>query len=157
MLSSQFLQQLKIFQYRNHKISILFRIFNEHKMIYMFLFAVNFAMYIVTEGNFSFLSMYVSIAFCTVFMLSQYRVCLKMYDGLKESAYRLAEEEREKIAQFDKEDYIKWATMESYILYEKKIQDRFNEKYKTLNEIVSFGILAVIVLTIVIVISHLVK
>jgi hypothetical protein len=126
-------------------------------MIYMFLFAVNFAMYIVTEGNFSFLSMYVSIALCTVFMFSQYRVCLKMYDGLKESAYKLAEEEREKIAQFDKEDYVKWATMESYILYEKKMQDRFNEKYKILNEIISFGILAVIVLTIVIVISHLIK
>jgi hypothetical protein len=126
-------------------------------MIYMFLFAVNFAMYIVTEGNFSFLSMYVSIALCTVFMFSQYLVCLKMYNGLKESAYKLAEEEREKIAQFDKEDYVKWATMESYILYEKKMQDRFNEKYKILNEIVSFGILTVIVLTIVIVISHLIK
>jgi len=157
MMNSWCQQMLKILQYRNHRLSIALRCISKYKEDLLFLASIYFAIFVVTSDNYGVLpyGFAIGIMFFIVLIALDSIASLRIYNELKQCAYKLADEEKVKLHGFDQENYIKWATMESYLLYEKKMKEGFSSKHKNLILFCRIGYLMCMFSAILLVMGHL--
>lgn len=156
MTNSPFQQLLKTLQYKNHRTSIVLECISNLREEIFFLLSINFALFVVDNGSTFFL---IHAALMTIFFILLITLStiskLHIYNELKKCACQLAEQEDIISRVPDKEDYIKWATMESYLLYETKTKENIPEAKKNLIHVCRLGYLICILSAMLLVVNHL--